>query len=135
MKEIKIKGWIGRDNSDEYMTYLYPNKPKKNVYSDGTFFWGSSHDIPNFRVKNFDLEKTDLIDVYFEYFIQYILYNYSNEYYKKYISQPFDMKITADFKSARIYMKKLKGITLHEYIYKNIINYKILYILHLQKLH
>ncbi len=92
---------------------------KKNEGSYGKIYQNVFN--KNIIIKNFDLNKTDLIDVYFEYFIQYIIYNFSDDFYKNKISQPYDLKLTTDLKSARIYMNKIEGITLHEYIYKYII--------------
>ncbi len=95
---------------------------KKNEGSYGKIYQNNYN--KTIIIKNFDLEKTDLVDVYLEYFIQYIIYHFSNDNFKEHISQPFDLKITPDFKSARIFMKKIDGITFHSFINKNIVNYE-----------
>ncbi len=125
----KIKKYIeliydNKKNIDKILKNKLSETNKKYIIKKNEGAYGKIYQNvfnKNIIIKNFDLEKIDLIDVYFEYFIQYIIYNFSDDIYKKNISQPYDLKLTTDLKSARIYMKKIEGITLHEYIYKYII--------------
>ncbi len=72
----------------------------------------------NILIKTCNLEETNLIDVYMEYVIQYLLNNYSNNIYKSNIPKVYCMKISKDLKTSRIYMENIEGLSLFDYLTK-----------------